>query len=386
MQTPLPGPLGNTQGVPAQQSACVVQAPIEGIQFVPAHSRAPVGPGVQGLPQQSALEAQAVPGGGGGEIAQSTAGLAVQRGTPSASCWQRSGFCCTVPEQHRSVALQLLVASRQTAPAGLQRLPLSQRATRSPGFRVHSTRASVPSGRVAEPQQSTWFRQISPVPRQPLKGWQTLRPDGAKTWQLLLQQSPPQLAPVLTQSTPDGVQPPLGGGAQIPRVAPGALLHAPVQHWAESEHTSPACVQNEESAQMRPLHSLEQQSPSAAHGFPVVLHVGLRGVQVPPVGPTRQVPLQHSLLSAQACLSPTHWVPAQVPALHREVQQSVPAAQAPPAGVQGGPMGIAHFWATGSQLTVQHSTLEAQLSPTALHTKPSGRLPSGNVPSGNVLS
>ncbi len=139
----------------------------------------PAGFGVHGFPQQSALEAHAVPAGGGGAVVQSIAAMR-QRGTPSASCWQRSGFCCTVPEQQRSVALHEVVASLQIDPAGLQRLPLSHLPTTSAGFeRAQVTSDNVPSGSVAEPQQSRLVTQISPVGRQPLAGWQIDRPEGA---------------------------------------------------------------------------------------------------------------------------------------------------------------------------------------------------------------
>ena len=133
---------------------------------------------MQGLPQQSALELQAVPAGGGAAV--QSIGAMRQRGTPRASCWQRSGFCCTVPEQQRSVALHDVVASLQMEPAGLHRLPLSHLPTGSEGLRrAQVTSASVPSGSVPDPQQSPSPTQISPVGRQPLAGWQIERPEGA---------------------------------------------------------------------------------------------------------------------------------------------------------------------------------------------------------------
>jgi hypothetical protein len=57
-----------TQAVPAQQSAEVVQAPSCGTQVLDPQTNGgvmPEGFGIHGRLQQSALEAHAVPGGGG---------------------------------------------------------------------------------------------------------------------------------------------------------------------------------------------------------------------------------------------------------------------------------------------------------------------------------
>ena len=64
---------GMTHGEPAQQSAVVVHAPSFAMQAVAAQTNGgePAGFGTQGLPQQSALDAQAVFAGGGPFAAQS---------------------------------------------------------------------------------------------------------------------------------------------------------------------------------------------------------------------------------------------------------------------------------------------------------------------------
>ena len=177
-QMPLLAPGGIVQGVPGQQSEVLVHEPPVDTQVVPHTKPVPAGLGTQGLPQQSALEAHAVPAGGGPLTLQSKSEATMQRGTPSASCWQTSGWVCTVPAQHLSVALHELLARRQMAPAGEHLLPLSQRPTAEPAGFEQVTLASVPSGRPSAPQQSVSERQISPVGRQPLSGWQTLKPVG----------------------------------------------------------------------------------------------------------------------------------------------------------------------------------------------------------------
>ena len=69
---PLLAPAGIVHGEPAQQSAVVVHAPPVGTHAVAPHTKGglPAAFGTHGLPQQSALEAHAVPA-GGGPLAQS---------------------------------------------------------------------------------------------------------------------------------------------------------------------------------------------------------------------------------------------------------------------------------------------------------------------------
>jgi hypothetical protein len=111
---------------------------------------APAGFGTHGLLQQSALEAHGVPGGGAPAV-QSRSDSAVQRGMPSKSCLQLSGCVCTVPAQHRSVALHDVIASRQMAPAGLHALPLSQRPTAAPAALLQCTFVICPPEMFVEP-------------------------------------------------------------------------------------------------------------------------------------------------------------------------------------------------------------------------------------------
>jgi hypothetical protein len=116
----------------------------------------PLASGAHGLLQQSALEAHAVPAGGGLPV-QSTALPARQRGMPRLSCTQFVFTCCTVPEQQRSVASHENAASRQIDPAGLHLCPWSQRPTVAPAAFAQVVFASAPSGRPAAPQQSLSF-------------------------------------------------------------------------------------------------------------------------------------------------------------------------------------------------------------------------------------
>lgn len=74
-----------------------------------------------------------------------------------------------MPAQQLFSALQEPLASLQTAPAGRQALPLSQRPTGCPAPLLHLTEP-LPPGIPAEPQQSASDTQTSPVGRQPLGG------------------------------------------------------------------------------------------------------------------------------------------------------------------------------------------------------------------------
>jgi hypothetical protein len=152
-QVPLVAPAATLHGEPEQQSAVVVQVAPLGWHAAPEQTRTPAAFGVQGSLQQSALDAQAVPA-GGGLVAQSTPFVARQRGMPRLSWTQLVLTCWTVPEQQRSVAWQENAERRQMEPAGLHLLPWSQRPTEAPAALLHVVFASEPSGRPAEPQQS----------------------------------------------------------------------------------------------------------------------------------------------------------------------------------------------------------------------------------------
>jgi hypothetical protein len=149
---PFDAPGGMLQDVPAQQSAVVVQPPAAGTHTVPPQTKGgvPAGLGTHGLPQQSALEAHAVPA-GGGFIVQSTSDPAVQRGIPSRSSLQLSGWVITVPAQHRSVSLHCMTARRQMEPAGLQAIQLVQRPTVAPAALLQCTFAMAPPETLVEP-------------------------------------------------------------------------------------------------------------------------------------------------------------------------------------------------------------------------------------------
>jgi hypothetical protein len=154
-------------GRPEQQSAVVVHAPPVGTHGAAPQTNGgfPAGFGTHGRPQQSALDAHAVPAGFGPVTVQSTSGSAVQRGMPRRSCLQLRGCVCTVPEQQRSVALHEFVASRQIAPAGLHALPLSQRPNVAPAAFEQTTSLDCPlppsifvePGEPSTPQQSESF-------------------------------------------------------------------------------------------------------------------------------------------------------------------------------------------------------------------------------------
>ena len=69
---PLVDPCRMMHGEPAQQSAVVVHVPLTGTHAVPhTNGGVPAGFGRHGFPQQSALDAHAVPAGGGPFAAQS---------------------------------------------------------------------------------------------------------------------------------------------------------------------------------------------------------------------------------------------------------------------------------------------------------------------------
>jgi hypothetical protein len=83
---------------------------------------------------------------------------------PRLSSWQFSGWVWTVPLQHRSVALQLMLARRQIDPAGLHAFGLAQRPKVAPGALLQTTFVICPippppsifvePGEPADPQQS----------------------------------------------------------------------------------------------------------------------------------------------------------------------------------------------------------------------------------------
>jgi hypothetical protein len=96
-------------GRPAQQSAVVVHAPPAGMQLVPpalalhTSGGVPAGFGTHGRPQQSALDAQALPSNADGSPVQSISAIK-QRGMPSESCLHVF-FWRTLPAQQFAFSL-----------------------------------------------------------------------------------------------------------------------------------------------------------------------------------------------------------------------------------------------------------------------------------------
>jgi hypothetical protein len=78
-----------------------------------------------------------------------------------------------LPAQQLASALHELVASRQIAPDARHAVPFVQRPTASVGALSQMTSPLLPPGLNAEPQQSASVRQVSPVGRHPVGGWQT---------------------------------------------------------------------------------------------------------------------------------------------------------------------------------------------------------------------
>src|SRR6185437_13853607 len=120
---------------------------------------------------------------------------------------------------------------------------------------VQVTGVPEPPGRPAEPQQSLSFVHTSPKTWQPLAGWQMRTPVGPYGAQRRLQQAPPHagMPPSPRTAPPAQSMPsvrlqlaePVASGAQVPFVAPAAMVQVPLQQSALSEQTSPVCVQNE---------------------------------------------------------------------------------------------------------------------------------------------
>jgi len=371
-----------TQGNPEQQSACVVHAPPVGTQ-APPHALF-----TQGPPQQSALVAHDVPAGTGAE--QSLA-LSRQRGMPSASFRQQlSGLSLHQLElgapfgsQQLFSALHDSVLGLQMLPGSRQAMPLSQRPNSWVGDAfAHVTGPLTGSGAPDHPQQSLSFRHISPVGEQPDGGWQTRKPGAAPAGaQTREQHVPPQaggLEPDDPQTVPFGRHCVAPGAAtaspQVPSAAPACLTQLPPQQSAFTAQTSPCCVQNDTSEQSPPLHSFEQHSSFLVHELPVVLHVVLSGLHVPPPLPSgAHVPPQHSSFCPHAWLSATHCLVEHWPPMHAPVQHSGPAVQASPGALQSVTLSPQTPFA---QLAVQQSALVAHVLPAALQSAPSAREPS----------
>jgi hypothetical protein len=104
--------------------------------------------------QQSALEAHAPP--------ELTHCVPVQRGTPTLSCLHVS-IVSQLPEQQSHDELQLIVASLQTSPFGLQPMGRRQMPTGPPPLMSQVTGLPDPPGSPLAPQQSVSVVHRSPT-------------------------------------------------------------------------------------------------------------------------------------------------------------------------------------------------------------------------------
>jgi hypothetical protein len=112
--------------------------------------------------------------------------------------------------------------------------------------------------------------------------------------------APPQSCP---SAKPQFAGP--GGGlrAHVPRVWPAFTTHVPVQQPALTEHASPGCPQNDDDWHVPLLaQKREQHCAAEVQGLPIVEHVELRAVHLPPV----HVWLQQTPLAAHATPSGVH--------------------------------------------------------------------------------
>src|ERR1019366_4200861 len=132
----------------------------------------------------------------------------------------------------------------------------------------------------------------------------------------------PPSAAVPPQSWPSAMPQfagPLGGFApHVPRVAPAATVHDPVQQSGPAEHASPACPQNDEAWHVPFEQSDEQHSPPEAHALPSVLQLLLRDAQVF----ATQLWLQHSPFVVHAARSDVQAGYWQTPPAQSPPQQS----------------------------------------------------------------
>jgi hypothetical protein len=101
--------------------------------------------------------------------------------------------------------------------------------------------------------------------------------------------------------------------------------------------------------------------------LPLVLHPALSGAQVPPL----HTPPQHSPSTLHAPPSDVHWLPEHLKPTHENEQQSGPTEQSsfaikqPPA-----PGAWTHVIVVGSHMPVQHSSFVAHAVPVAVHSGP----------------
>jgi hypothetical protein len=196
----------------------------------------------------------------------------------------------------------------------------------------------------------------SPRTWQPDAGWQTLAvpvPNGA---QYELQQ-PPQPSQV-SPSTRQGVL----RFAQVPAVAPAAMVQTPVQHSLLWKQMSPGWVQYEtldgaSQIIVVGLHLPLQHCESCVQALPAVEQVALSGLQLPL---THCVLQQASPPAVHGWLSETHLLALHVPPVQFKLQQSVGLTQLTPAVAQAATV---QMFMVGSHVPEQHSEFMAQALP-----------------------
>ena len=197
--------------------------------------------------QQSPLNAHVCPVVRHGKPPSASPGLLIawQRGTPTLSS-VHAFESPTAPQQSLRDeepalhAYAVVLLKWQTSPSGLQPC----------GFWHTPTGAAVPAllhvtgvldvGSPASgspPQQSSPVRQRSPLTWQPFAGWQMSTPVSAYGAQSRLQHDPHELHTV-PSTPPLQFVAPAGGGAQVPTVAPLAMVHTLLQHCDPVEQTS----------------------------------------------------------------------------------------------------------------------------------------------------
>jgi hypothetical protein len=127
------------------------------------------------------------------------------------------------------------------------------------------------------------------------------------------------------------VAPLAGASAQVPSVAPLAMLQRPPQHSTAVRHVSPTCRQKDGAGEQTPsTQYFEQQSVATSHGLPDVRHASLSGAHDPFV----HVPPQHSSFAEHSSPSATHWPSEHSPPMHENEQQSGPVSHSAKAGAQ----------------------------------------------------
>jgi len=100
----------------------------------------------------------------------------------------------------------------------------------------------------------------------------------------------------------------------------------------------------------------------AAHVLPAVLQAALSGVHVPLV----HLPPQHWPSAVHAALSEAHCLSEHIPLTHENRQHSSFVLHAVP-GAEHLLTEATQSFVAGSQLSVQHSALDAHVPPAALH-------------------